>query len=60
MATFSTTKLLMNNSDIVAKLAQKEITPPYIPIFDPGDNEFTSNFDTQFTREPADLTPDDS
>lgn len=42
------------------KLAQKEVTPPFIPSFDPGDNEFTSNFDPQFTREPAYLTPDDS
>lgn len=42
------------------KLAQKEVTPPFIPSFNSGENEFTSNFDPQFTREPACLTPDDS
>lgn len=41
------------------KLAQKEIIPPFIPTFDPDDTDLTSNFDPQFTREPADLTPDD-
>lgn len=41
------------------KLAQKEVIPPYIPTFDPDDSDLTSNFDPQFTREPADLTPDD-
>lgn len=41
------------------KLAQKEIIPPYIPTFDPDDTDLISNFDPQFTREPADLTLDD-
>lgn len=41
------------------KLAQKEIPPPYVPTFDCDGNDLTSNFDPQFTREPADLTPDD-
>lgn len=41
------------------KLTQKEIPPPYIPTFDPDDTDLISNFDPQFTREPADLTLDD-
>lgn len=45
--------------DCDEKLAQKEITPPYIPTFDPDDHDLISNFDPQFTQEPADLTPDD-
>ncbi|ALC41213.1 aPKC [Drosophila busckii] len=40
-------------------IAQKEIEPPYIPILDPDDPYMSSNFDIQFTREPAELTPDD-
>ena len=41
------------------QLAQKEVTPPYIPSFDGCDQDITCHFDPQFTREPADLTPDD-
>ncbi|KXJ81199.1 hypothetical protein RP20_CCG020973 [Aedes albopictus] len=40
-------------------LAQKEVTPPYIPSFDGCDQDITCHFDPQFTREPAELTPDD-
>ncbi|XP_049309569.1 uncharacterized protein LOC105228480 isoform X3 [Bactrocera dorsalis] len=40
-------------------IAQKEVQPPYKPTFDPGDPYMATNFDTQFTREPAELTPDD-
>lgn len=41
------------------KIAQKEVQPPFIPTFDPGDPDLISNFDAQFTREPAELTPED-
>lgn len=41
------------------KLAQKEVIPPYVPTFD-GSDDLTCNFDPQFTREPAELTPDDT
>uniref|UniRef100_A0A182N9P1 Protein kinase C n=1 Tax=Anopheles dirus TaxID=7168 RepID=A0A182N9P1_9DIPT len=41
------------------QLAQKEVTPPYIPSFDGCDQDITCHFDPQFTREPAELTPDD-
>ncbi|XP_063696781.1 atypical protein kinase C isoform X2 [Culicoides brevitarsis] len=40
-------------------LAQKEVIPPYVPTFD-GSDDLTCNFDPQFTREPAELTPDDT
>ncbi|XP_058462263.1 atypical protein kinase C isoform X1 [Malaya genurostris] len=40
-------------------LAQKEVTPPYIPSFDGCDQDITCHFDPQFTLEPAELTPDD-
>ncbi|XP_038110538.1 atypical protein kinase C isoform X3 [Culex quinquefasciatus] len=40
-------------------LAQKEVAPPYIPSFDGCDQDITYHFDPQFTREPAELTPDD-
>lgn len=40
------------------QLAQKEVIPPYVPTFD-GSDDLTCNFDPQFTREPAELTPDD-
>lgn len=42
------------------KLSQKEVQPPFIPSFDPADPDFATNFDPQFTRETADLTPDDT
>lgn len=43
------------------KLAEKRVTPPFIPTDDPDipENQFTSNFDSQFTGEMAVLTPDD-
>lgn len=44
---------------VYEKIAQKEVQPPYIPTLDPGDPYMTTNFDVQFTREPAELTPDD-
>ncbi|XP_037717040.1 atypical protein kinase C isoform X7 [Drosophila subpulchrella] len=40
-------------------IAQKEVQPPYIPNLDIADPYVTSNFDVQFTQEPAVLTPDD-
>lgn len=43
----------------IYKIARKEVPPPYIPTYDPGDPFMTTNFDIQFTREPAELTPDD-
>jgi len=45
--------------DCALKIAQKEVQPPYIPNIDTGDPYVTSNFDVQFTQEPAVLTPDD-
>lgn len=53
----------------VLKLAQKGVPPPFVPTGSVsglcggggGDDEhFTYNFDAQFTREPAVLTPDDA
>uniref|UniRef100_A0A182XFP8 Protein kinase C n=1 Tax=Anopheles quadriannulatus TaxID=34691 RepID=A0A182XFP8_ANOQN len=53
----------LNDFELIRKqlctLAQKEVTPPYIPSFDGCDQDITCHFDPQFTREPADLTPDD-
>lgn len=44
----------------VVKLAQKAVTPPFVPTLSADDDHFTYNFDAQFTREPAVLTPDDA
>ena len=52
-------KKTKKNKQIFCKIARKEVPPPYIPTFDPGDPYMTTNFDIQFTREPAELTPDD-
>ncbi|XP_058975324.1 atypical protein kinase C isoform X5 [Musca domestica] len=40
-------------------VARKEVAPPFIPTFDPGDPYLTTNFDIQFTREPTEFSPDD-
>lgn len=39
------------------QLEQKEVTPPFKPQV--SDDYGLENFDTQFTNEPVQLTPDD-
>lgn len=44
-------------SRLVLQLEQKEVTPPFKPQI--SDDYGLENFDTQFTNEPVQLTPDD-
>lgn len=41
----------------VPQLEKKEVTPPFKPQI--SDDYGLENFDTQFTNEPVQLTPDD-
>lgn len=40
----------------MGQLAQKEVEPPFTPC---DEQDYAVNFDPQFTREPAQLTPDE-
>lgn len=42
---------------LFTQLEKKEVTPPFKPQI--SDDYGLENFDTQFTNEPVQLTPDD-
>lgn len=42
---------------VFPQLEKKEVTPPFKPQI--SDDYGLENFDTQFTNEPVQLTPDD-